>query len=139
MKRILITGVNSYVGNRLAEWLDKWPEKYDVHKISLRDGSWKEKDFSIFDSIVHVAGIAHVSTDPKMEERYYRVNRDLTIEVAKKAKNEGVQQFIFLSSIIVYGDRPTKSGVIDHDTIPNPSNFYGKSKLEAEKGIRLLE
>src|SRR5690625_4152064 len=138
MKHILITGVNSYVGNSLSDWLKQWPEKYEVHKISLRDGTWKEKDFSNYDSIVHVAGIAHVSTDPKMEETYYRINRDLTIEVAKKSKGDGVKQFIFLSSIIVYGNRPSKDGVIDQNTIPNPDNFYGRSKLEAEQGINPL-
>ena len=34
MKRILITGVNSYVGNSLEKWLEKYPEKYRVDKIS---------------------------------------------------------------------------------------------------------
>src|SRR5690625_480839 len=138
MKRILITGVNSYVGNSLADWLGKEPENYSIDKISMRDGTWKEKDLSIYDVVVHVAGIAHVSTDPKMEEKYYKVNRDLTIEVAKKSKNEGVKQFIFLSSIIVYGENIANGGVINKDTIPEPSNFYGNSKLEAEKGIEHL-
>src|SRR5699024_10086716 len=139
MKDILITGVNSYVGNRLEQWLKQWPENYTVHKISLRDGSWTKKDFSKYDSIVHVAGIAHVSTDPKMEELYYQVNRDLTIDVAKKAKVEGTRQFIFLSSIIVYGDQPSENGIIDQDTLPNPDNFYGKCKLVAEEGIQYME
>mgnify|MGYP001355570070 CR=1 FL=1 len=138
MKRILITGVNSYVGNSLEEWLNKYPEKYEVHKISLRDGTWKNKDLSVYDVVVHVAGIAHVSTDPKMEEQYYKVNRDLTINIATKAKDEGVKQFIFLSSIIVYGDSINNTGYIDKNTIPKPSNFYGKSKLQAEEGIRPL-
>lgn len=139
MKKILITGKNSYVGNNLENWLNQYPEKYSIDKISLRDDSWKECDFSIYDVVVHVAGIAHVSTDPNMEELYYRVNRDLTIEVAKKSKAENVKQFIFLSSIIVYGDNPSKDGVIDEHTVPKPSNFYGRSKLEAEEGIKPLE
>src|SRR5690625_1919591 len=104
MKKVLITGINSYVGNSLANWLAQYPQGYEVHKISVRNDDWKQKDFSEYDSIVHVAGIAHVSRDPKMEDLYYRVNRDLTIELAKKAKREGVQQFIFMSSIIVYGE-----------------------------------
>lgn len=139
MKNILITGVNSYVGNSLADWLNKEPDKYKIEKISLRNDKWKQHDFSGYDVIVHVAGIAHVSTDPKMEELYYKVNRDLTIEVAKKAKSDEVKQFIFLSSIIVYGEVKENNGIITRDTIPNPSNFYGKSKLEAEKGIESLE
>src|SRR5690625_3112032 len=139
MKKVLITGKNSYVGNNLERWLNQYPEKYMVDKISLRNESWKEHDFSIYDVVVHVAGIAHVSTDPNMEDLYYKVNRDLTIEVAKKSKTEHVKQFIFLSSIIVYGDNPSKDGVIDEHTVPIPSNFYGRSKLEAEEGIRPLK
>lgn len=139
MKRILITGINSYVGNSFAEWVADSPESYSVTKISLRDGTWKEKDFSEFDVVLHVAGIAHVSRDPKMEEAYYRVNRDLTVEVAEKAKIDGVKQFIFMSSIIVYGDAPGSDGMIDRHTIPKPKDFYGDSKLQAEKKIIPLE
>ncbi|GFZ79978.1 UDP-glucose 4-epimerase [Compostibacillus humi] len=139
MKRILITGKNSYVGNSFGKWLENYPGKYEVDKISLRDANWKKIDFSKYDSILHVAGIAHVSTNPKMKEKYYKVNRDLTIDVAKKAKDEGVSQFIFMSSIIVYGDSMNNTAYINKDTIPKPSNFYGKSKLEAEEGIKPLE
>ena len=139
MKKILITGKNSYVGNSLAKWLENDPQRYSVNRISLRDESWKEQDFSIYDVIVHVAGIAHVSRNPKMEETYYKVNRDLTIETAKKAKSEGVKQFIFLSSIIVYGENIDNKGIITKDTLPEPSNFYGNSKLQAEKGIEPLD
>jgi len=73
-----------------------------------------------------------------MEDLYYKVNRDLTIEVARKSKSEGVKQFILLSSIIVYGENVDNNGVIDEHTIPQPSNFYGNSKLQAEKGIEPL-
>lgn len=138
MKKILITGINSYVGNSLESWLAQYPDNYAVDKISLKDNTWKEKDFSIYDTVVHVAGIAHVSKDPKMEEKYYQVNRDLTIETAKKAKSEGVKQFVFMSSIIVYGNAAGKNGIIDKDTVPEPKDFYGNSKLQAEKGIEPL-
>lgn len=135
MKRILITGKNSYVGNSVKDWLEKSPGKYSIYTISLRDESWKKHDFSKYDVIIHVAGIAHVSANPKMEQLYYKVNRDLTIETALKAKNDGVKQFIFMSSIIVYGDSSPEKKIINHDTVPSPTNFYGKSKLEAEQGI----
>lgn len=134
MRKVLITGVNSYVGNSLAKWLEKEPQNYAIDLISLKDGTWKEKDFSLYDVVVHVAGIAHVSRDPKMEEKYYKINRDLTIEAAEKAKTDGVKQFIFLSSIIVYGEN-NNNGIIDKNTTPQPSNFYGNSKLQAERGI----
>jgi len=138
MKKILITGANSYIGTSVEKWLGKYPEKYKVDTLDMRDEAWKEKDFSEFDVVFHVAGIAHVTSNPKMEELYYRVNRDLAIETAKKAKAEGVKQFIFMSSIIVYGDSSSSKRVINRNTVPTPSNFYGKSKLQAEEGIREL-
>ena len=139
MKKILITGANSYIGTSLDKWLGKYPDRYYVDTVSTRDDAWKKKDFSEFDVVFHVAGIAHVSSDPKMEDLYYKVNRDLTIETAKKAKAEGVKQFIFMSSIIVYGDSSSSKRVIDRNTIPTPSNFYGNSKLQAEEGIKGLK
>lgn len=139
MKKILIAGKNSYIGTSLEKWLMKEPENYLVHTVDTKDGIWKETDFSPYDIVFHVAGIAHVSTDPKMKDLYYQVNRDLTVEVAKKAKAEGIKQFIFMSSIIVYGDSMSGKRVITRDTDPTPSNFYGDSKLQAEKGIKPLE
>lgn len=138
-KRILITGEGSYVGTRLIQWLSQWPDLYEVNEISVRGEEWKNKDFRQYDSVLHVAGIAHVSTDPKMEEQYYKVNRDLAIEVAKHAKNHGAKQFIFMSSIIVYGDSSKDKRLIDRNTVPQPSNFYGNSKLQAEYGLKKLE
>lgn len=139
MKRVLITGKNSYIGISFEKWLMREPDKYEVDLFSLRDRSWKKKDFSQYDVVFHVAGIAHVSSDPKMEELYYKVNRELTIETAKKAKAEGVKQFIFMSSIIVYGNSSSNEKIIDLNKVPTPSNFYGNSKLQAEEGIRGLE
>ena len=139
MKKVLITGKNSYVGNSFEKWLENYPGEYEVNKISVRDDSWEKHDFSNYDAILHVAGIAHVSTDPKMQNLYYKVNRDLTIKIAKKAKKDGVKQFIFMSSIIVYGESQKNRAIITEETIPTPSNFYGKSKLEAEKGIEALK
>ena len=139
MKRVLITGKNSYIGTSLEKWLLKEPDQYSVDTIDMKDESWREKDFSQYDVVFHVAGIAHVSSDPKMEDVYYKVNRDLAIQTAEKAKADKVKQFIFMSSIIVYGDSRDSKRVIDKNTIPNPSNFYGNSKLQAEKGMKHLE
>lgn len=139
MKKILITGKDSYIGTSLEKWLSQWPDKYTVDTVDMTSASWKEKDFSKYDVVFHVAGIAHVSSDPKLKNLYYKVNRDLTIATARKAKNEGVQQFIFMSSIIVYGDSSSSKRVIDRNTVPTPSNFYGNSKLQAEEGIKHLE
>lgn len=138
MKRILITGANSYIGTSFEQWVKRHPDKYMVDTVDMTDISWKEEDFSSYDVVFHVAGIAHVSSKHRLKDLYYKVNRDLAIETAKKAKAEGVKQFIFMSSIIVYGDSSKEKKVIDKDTKPAPGNFYGDSKLKAEEGLKVL-
>lgn len=139
MKRILITGKNSYIGTSFENYLSKFPNEYYVETLDMRDENWKSFDFSKFDVVFHVAGIAHVSSNPKLRDLYYKVNRDLTIDVANKAKVDGVSQFIFMSSIIVYGDCKETNGRIISTTIPKPKDFYGDSKLQAEEGIKKLD
>lgn len=136
MKKILITGANSYIGTSFEEWLKKYPDDYRVDTVGTKNEEWKEKDFSGYDVVFHVAGIAHVKETKKNAALYYKVNRDLAYEVAQKSKSCGVKQFIFLSSMSVYG---METGIIYRDTIPNPKNNYGKSKLQAEKLIELLQ
>ncbi len=144
MKKILITGAGSYIGTSFEEYMKQWPDKYSTDTVDMIDGSWRDKDFSHYDSVYHVAGIAHSDSGKISEERaklYYRVNTDLTIETAKKAKAEGVRQFIFMSSAIVYGDSAPigKKKIITKDTPVNPANCYGDSKVKAEDGIREIE
>lgn len=136
MKKILITGANSYIGTSFEKWVAQWPDKYSVDTVDMIDGTWKEKDFSGYDVIFHVAGIAHVKETKKNAELYYKVNRDLAYEVAQKAKLSGVKQFIFLSSMSVYG---IENGVINRNSPLNPKTNYGKSKLQAERLIEPLK
>jgi UDP-glucose 4-epimerase len=143
MKRILITGANSYIGINVENWLKKCPDKYSVETIDMIDGSWREKDFSSYDCIYHVSGIAHSDNgkiSAEKEKLYRSVNTDLTVEVAKKAKADGVKQFIFMSSAIVYGDsaRMGKTKMITKDTQPTPNNCYSDSKWQAELGLRKI-
>ena len=140
MKKILITGANSYVGTSFEKWLSQWPDEYHVDTIDMIDGTWREKSFAGYDVVFHVAGIAHVSADPSKKDLYYRINRDLAVNTAKKAKNDGVKQFIFMSSMIIYGaDEPVgKEKIITRDTQPNPADFYGDSKLQADLAIQKM-
>ena len=143
MKRILITGANSYIGMSFEKYMAQWPDRYQVDTVDMIDGTWREKSFAGYDVVYHVAGIAHSDTGNVSEERkafYYKINTDLTIETAKKAKNDGVKQFVFMSSAIVYGDSAPvgKTKIITKDTPVSPANFYGDSKVQAEKGILLL-
>ena len=136
MKRILITGANSFIGTSVDRWLMRSPGEYQVDTVDTMDGAWKKADFSKYDAVFHVAGIAHVDPKPEMAPLYYKVNRDLTVEIASHAKAAGVKQFIFMSSMIVYHASKSLEGtVIDRNTQPNPNDFYGDSKLQAENGL----
>jgi len=136
MKKILITGNNSYVGISLVKWLGNYPDEYSIDTISLRNDTWKKKDFTKYDVVFHVAGIAHIKETKENADFYYKVNRDLAYETAQKAKNDGIKQFIFLSSMSVYGK---ENGIIDKTTPLKPNSNYGKSKLQAEQMINRLE
>jgi UDP-glucose 4-epimerase len=140
MRNILITGKNSYIGRNLKKMLGYYPNRYSVDSISLRDESWKNNDLSKYDVVIHVAAIVHQKEKPDMESLYLKVNRDLPLEVAKKAKISGVKQFIFTSTMAVYGEvgEIGQEVVITKNTIPNPKTFYGRTKLEAECELQKL-
>ena len=141
MRSVLIAGEGSFIGTAVARRLADLHGSYRAATIDMRSDAWRAFDFSGYDSVVLVAGIAHVSPKPAMRALYERVNRDLAIEAAARAKEAGVRQFIFLSSSIVFGDAAPagKDFEIAPDTPPAPSNAYGQSKLDAEIGIRALE
>ena len=139
MKKVLITGANSFVGINIEKWLMKTPEEFQVDTVDTMNDAWKLADFTKYDVVFHVAGIAHVDPKPEMAPLYYKVNRDLTIEIAKWAKEHGVKQFIFMSSGIVYkASKSLKGDVKTRDTQPCPNDFYGDSKLQAENGLKEL-
>ena len=143
MKKILITGADSYIGTAFEKYVSAFPSDYSVDTVDMIDGSWRERSFSGYDVVFHVAGIAHSDISKvgdEVKELYKKVNTELAIETAEKAKADGVSQFIFMSSMIVYGDSAPigKEKVITKDTVPTPANFYGNSKLNAEKGIEPL-
>ena len=131
--KVLITGKYSFVGNYVGPYLEN--KDHQVEYISLKDNRWLEKNFSIYDVILHVAGIAHVSYKSKDRNLYDEINHQLTKKVALKAKKEGVKQFIFLSSMIVYHPKEPK---ITEKTQPNPKGPYALSKLNAENALEEL-
>lgn len=137
-KKVLITGKNSYIGTSFMKYGELNQVDFEIDELETRDGEWQKCDFSTYDIVFHVAGIAHNSADPKLEDLYYQVNRDLTVAVANKAKAAGVKQFIFMSSMIVFGNQPDGKTLVTPDTKPNPDNFYGDSKLQAELGLAAL-
>lgn len=140
MKRILITGKDSYIGTNFKKYLEQNPDNYYIEELDVRNDTWKKFDFSQFDVVYHVAGLAHSTPDESQRELYYRVNTDLTYEIALKAKENCIKQFVFMSSIIVYGSGIIgEDRVITKDTPLTPDNFYGDSKKQAELKIIPLE
>lgn len=131
-KKILIAGAGSYIGESFKDYMQQWSEIYGIDTVDVAEESWKEKDFSVYDVVYDVAGIAHKKETDENRHLYYEVNRDLAVEIAMKAKNENVPLFIYLSSMSVYG---VNIGIITKDTNVNPINAYGKSKVEAEKEL----
>ena len=144
MKKVLITGANSYIGMSVEKYVtDNYPNEILFDTLDMLEGDWKNKNFEGYDCIFHVAGIAHrkPSKDIEAERALYdNINTKLAVEVAAKAKNDGVKQFIFMSSASVYGDSPKigKNKIITKDTPLSPSNLYGISKVKAEEELEKL-
>lgn len=138
--RILVTGKNSYAGKQFAYRLKSLNISWEVDFISVRDNSWKNTIFSKYKAIYHVAAIVHKKEMASNEREYYQINSELPYEIAKKARNEGVKSFVFLSSIAVYGviGDIGKKEYITKKTQENPHTLNGKSKLAAEKLLNQL-
>lgn len=143
-KKVLITGAGSYIGESFTKYAKLYyADNFIIDVIDMKGDFWKEKDFSEYDIVYHVAGIAHADVggvSNEIKEKYYAVNTDLAVETAKKAKMDGVQEFILMSSMIVYGDSAPygKEKIVDMHTVPAPANFYGDSKLQADVAVRGL-
>ncbi len=137
---ILITGLNSYLGNSFKNYLASWPNVYNTKIIDLRK-NLNDYNFNGFDVIFHCAGIAHDDTKNADKNLYYRFNTDLTAKTAQKAKAEGIKQFIYMSSSIVYGKSAPigENKIINLNSPVNPASFYGESKILAENELRKLK
>ncbi|MGN4126677.1 NAD-dependent epimerase/dehydratase family protein [Lysinibacillus sphaericus] len=131
---ILITGETGYIAKSLKAYLtSKFADSSFLLK-SIRNNAIDNLYLNEVDVLIHLAALVHKKETPDSEERYYQVNTELTYQLAIKAKSAGVKQFIFFSTMAVYGE---VQGEINHQTKPNPVTFYGRSKLAAEK--KLLE
>jgi len=141
MKKVLITGKTSYIGRSFKTYVEaNYPNEFQVDSISVRGEKWRRYDFSKYDVVLQLAGKAHAdvkNVSKQEQQEYYVINKDLAKEVAIKYKRErhGFSQFIYFSSIIVYGTGENK---ITANTKPNPDNFYGDSKIQAEHALMEL-
>lgn len=137
MKYILVLGSESYIGSSFQSYLTMhYPEAYQVDAISLKNEDWKAVSFSKYDAVFDCVGMAHLAETAENRAAFFQVNRDLAVEAAKKAKEDGAGQFVLMSSMSVYGKT---TGTITKQTVPQPSSAYGQSKLEAEEALRAME
>jgi UDP-glucose 4-epimerase len=132
--KILIIGKNGFIGSSLAEWLRK--NEYVVTSVSGRKEEWRTLDLSEYTTIINCSGIAHRKEKKKNRDLYYRVNRDQAVESALIAKASGVVQYIYISSMNVYGNT---GKAVDSNTIVNPDSIYGITKLAGEIELKKLE
>ena len=136
MKKIVIAGKGSYIGNHIKHYLEDTADTYAIEELDTLHFDDQAYSFDGVDAVVCVAGIAHIKETAENRHWYYEVNRDLVVRLAKKAKADGVRQFVFLSSMSVYGK---DSGVITPQTAPAPKSGYGDSKLQAEQQLDELQ
>jgi nucleoside-diphosphate-sugar epimerase len=132
--RVLITGANSFIGTNFRNH-----SKFsDIDEISLLVNKPEEIEFSKYDLVLHLAAIVHQSKKIP-ENEYFKINRDLCLTVARYSKKAGIRQFILLSTIKVYGNRIKNTELRNEESECFPDDAYGKSKFEAEIGLKKLE
>lgn len=129
-KKILIIGKNSYIGQSIKNYMNN--ENYLITEFDIENTQLEESDLMGIWGVIHVAAIVHNKT-LKDYTMYKNINTDLPVSIAKLAKKCGVKQFVFLSTMAVYGSSKKLHGmIIDETTEYAPKSFYGKSKYEAE-------
>ena len=138
--KVLIVGKNSYIAQRTGACFEKKPVPAEVEYISVRDDSWKQAELSGFDAVIYTAAIVHRKDEVPLET-YDAVNAQQQFEFAQAAKTAGVKQFVFLSTMGVYGqDKKLPNGNIVDEHVPlKPFPGYGSSKLKGEQLIQTLE
>ena len=125
MKSIFLTGFSGFVGKNL---ISKFNGKYEIFKFE------RDSKININQNIViHLAGIAHDTSNKLDSKIYYEINTELTIKVFDNFLKSNASDFIFLSS--VKAARDSYDSKLDEDVIAKPKTDYGKSKLMAEQYI----
>jgi nucleoside-diphosphate-sugar epimerase len=133
MLKVLITGANSFVGTNFI----KYSKYSNTEEVSLLDVVPEKINFEKYDVVLHLAAIVHQSKRIS-ESEYFDVNRDLSLRVANCAKKAGIRQFIFISTLKVYGSLLPETALRNESSICYPEGGYGKSKYEAEIALKKL-
>jgi len=127
--KTIITGATGFVGQNLIKYLRN--KHIETYALSLRDHNWKNQIIHSADTIIHLAGKAHDTSNTAQPEAYFKVNRDLTIELYAEFVKSEIRDFFYFSSVKAVAD--TVSDVLVEDIVGAPHTPYGQSKFEAEK------
>lgn len=131
--KILVTGANGFIGNY---FINTYGDTYDIQKFSFLHDDFNTLDLNTTETVLHLSALVHQMGGASAAE-YERVNLMQTLDLAKKAKQRGVKQFIFMSSVKVYGEE--SKSVYTETSECTPEDPYGKSKLKAERKLQELE
>lgn len=154
---IAVTGASGFVGGALLKLLSA-DGKYAARAIYRSSPDRPLDDCKTFvcgaltpdtdfrtalegvDVVVHCAARVHVmderATDPMAEFRI--ANVAATHNLAMQAAQSGVKRFIFISSIKVNGESSQRGTPYRADDVPGPEDPYGRSKMEAEEGLKRI-
>ncbi len=145
--KILITGIHGFVArNMVAAWagvpdfdlygLGRTADAISgVKKIFTWDELLSHSIDTDFATIIHLAGIAHDTSNQKLADEYRQVNLGLSKQIFEYFQQSDAQKFIFFSSVKSAAERTEANDCLSENISPRPQSPYGKSKLMAEKYI----
>ncbi|MEK9657096.1 MAG: NAD-dependent epimerase/dehydratase family protein [bacterium] len=128
--KVILTGSRGFIGRNTLTFF-KTKKKYELCPISCRSG--KEIKLPKAEAVIHLGGRVHEHNAE--EKEYFRDNVDTSINLAKKAIQAGIQTFIFISTIKVYGEA---EGHYSEKSACHPIGAYAKSKYQAEQALTRL-
>lgn len=131
--KLLLTGSRGFVG---SYFIDKYKDRYDIKTFSFLNDDFAFLDCSDVDVVFHLSALVHQMGGASIA-KYEEVNVTQTLHLANIAKDSGVKQFVFMSTVKVYGEETDIA--YNENTICKPEDEYGKSKLKAEKLLQELE
>lgn len=127
--RVAVTGATGFVGSALVSKLEA--AGHNVMPLSRED--IHDADFSGVETVVHCAALAHRTGAERPDAKTFdAVNHRLAVELARKAKAQGVRRFVFVSTIYTIAGNPSP---LAPDMPLAPRDDYGRAKARAEAAL----